>query len=66
MPCFAANFSLMYAELPFLDRFVAAARNGFQAVDNLLPYASPALALAKELEENGLQQVLFNALPGEC
>lgn len=64
MPRFAANLSLMYTELPFLDRFAAAARDGFQAVEYLFPYAYPAPELAQALKKNGLQQVLFNAPPG--
>ena len=64
MPQFAANLSLMYPELPFLDRFEAAARDGFTAVEYLFPYAWPALELAARLAAYGLQQVLFNAPPG--
>lgn len=64
MPRFAANLSLMYAELPFLDRFAAAARDGFVAVEYLFPYAWPAAELAARLRGNGLRQVLFNAPPG--
>ena len=64
MPRFAANLSLMYTELPFLDRFEAAARDGFQAVEFLFPYAVSKLELAARLRDNGLQQVLFNAPPG--
>lgn len=64
MPRFAANLSLMYTELPFLARFAAAARDGFQAVEYLFPYAYPAEELAQALDKHGLQQVLFNAPPG--
>ena len=64
MPQFAANLSLMYNELPFLDRFAAAARDGFTAVEYLFPYAFDAHELAARLRGNGLQQVLFNAPPG--
>lgn len=64
MPQFAANLSLMYTELPFLDRFAAAARDGFTAVEYLFPYAYDAHELAARLRGNGLQQVLFNAPPG--
>ena len=39
MPKFAANLSMMYTELPFLDRFEAAAKDGFKAVEYLFPYA---------------------------
>ena len=64
MPKFAANLSMMYTELPFLDRFEAAALNGFTAVEYLFPYAYEASELAARLKGNNLQQVLFNAPPG--
>ena len=64
MPQFAANLSLMYTELPFLERFAAAARDGFRAVEYLFPYAYAPAQLAQQLRAHGLQQVLFNAPPG--
>ena len=64
MPRFAANLSLLYTELAFLDRFEAAARDGFEAVEFLFPYSWPAHDIATRLRANGLQQVLFNAPPG--
>ena len=64
MPRFAANLSMMYPELSFLDRFEAAAQDGFTAVEFLFPYAWPAAELAARLKGSGLQQVLFNAPPG--
>jgi 2-dehydrotetronate isomerase len=64
MPKFAANLSTMYVELPFLDRFEAAAKDGFKAVEYLFPYAFEAKELASRLKNNGLQQVLFNLPPG--
>ena len=64
MPRFAANLSMMYPDLPFLDRFEAAAKDGFKAVEYLFPYAWPAAELAARLQANGLQQVLFNLPPG--
>ena len=65
MPRFAANLSMLYPELPFLDRFEAAARDGFQGVEFLFPYEHPADEIAARLRGNGLQQVLFNAPPGD-
>ncbi|MES2185945.1 MAG: 2-oxo-tetronate isomerase [Pseudomonadota bacterium] len=65
MPRFAANLSLMYTEHAFLDRFDAAARDGFEAAECLFPYAWPAATLAQRLADAGLQQVLFNAPPGD-
>ncbi len=38
MPQFAANLSMLYPELAFLDRFDAAAKDGFKAVEYLFPY----------------------------
>lgn len=61
---FAANLTLLYNEYPFLDRFAAAARDGFRGVEFLFPYAFDPKALAQALRENDLQQVLFNAPPG--
>ena len=65
MPRFAANLSMLYNELAFLDRFAATAADGFQAVEFLFPYAFEAQALARRLADHGLQQVLFNAPPGD-
>jgi hydroxypyruvate isomerase len=64
MPQFAANLSLMYPELPFLDRFEAAAQDGFKAVEYLFLYPFSPQELAARLKGNGLEQVLFNAPPG--
>ena len=64
MPQFAANLSMMYTELPFMQRFAAAAQDGFKAVEYLFPYAFSKQELAQELKAHGLQQVLFNAPPG--
>jgi hydroxypyruvate isomerase len=55
----------MYTEHAFLDRFGAAAADGFTAVEYLFPYAQPAAELAQRLAEHGLRQVLFNAPPGQ-
>lgn len=64
MPRFAANLSFLYPELPFLDRFEAAARDGFEGVEYLFPYAYEPRELAELLGRHGLKQVLFNAPPG--
>ncbi len=64
MPRFAANLSMLYPELDFLDRFAAAAKDGFTGVEYLFPYAYDPQELVKRLKDNGLQQVLFNAPPG--
>jgi hydroxypyruvate isomerase len=64
MPRFAANLSMLYPELDFLDRFEAAAKDGFTAVEFLFPYAYNANELKARLQAHGLQQVLFNMPPG--
>lgn len=64
MPRFAANLSMLYTDLPFLDRFEAAARDGFEGVEYLFPYAFSASEIAARLQAHGLQQVLFNTPPG--
>jgi len=65
MPRFAANLSMMYTEHPFPERFAAAARDGFAAVEYLFPYEHDARELAGWLKQHGLIQVLFNAPPGD-
>lgn len=64
MPRFAANLSMLYPEHAFLDRFAAAARDGFEAVEYLFPYEHPPQELVARLREHGLRQVLFNGPPG--
>ena len=65
MPRFAANLSMMFNEVPFLDRFEAAAKAGFKGVEFLFPYDFPAAEIAARLKANGLEQVLFNLPPGD-
>ncbi len=65
MPQFAANLSLMYNEHAFLDRFAAAAADGFAGVEYLFPYDFAASEIRAQLEAAGLAQVLFNAPPGD-
>ena len=61
---FAANLSFMYNEHDFLDRFAAAASDGFKGVEYLFPYEHPAGEIRRRLDDNGLTQALFNAPPG--
>lgn len=63
MPKFAANLTHLWAELPYLDRFDAAAEAGFDAVEVLFPYDAPAPETMTALQRNGLQLILLNA-PG--
>ena len=62
-PKFAANISLLWPELPYLDRFEAAAEAGFQAVEILFPYDIAAKETKRALIANGLELVLMNAPP---
>lgn len=61
---FAANLSWLYTDLPFLDRFEAAARDGFKGVECLFPHEHPRAEVATRLRDLGLELVLFNANPG--
>ena len=63
MPRFAANLSMMYGDRPFLERFEAAARDGFRAVEFLSPYDWEPAELRARLDAHGLEQVLFNTPP---
>lgn len=60
-----ANLSMMFNEVPFLDRFAAAAGQGFKGVEYLFPFEHPARDIRARLDDAGLQQVLFNAPPGD-
>ena len=63
MPKFAANLSMLFAELPYLDRFSAAAAAGFEAVEVLFPYEFAAKETQRALLANGLELLLINAPP---
>ena len=65
MPQFAANLSMLFTEVPFLDRFERAAHAGFQAVEFLFPYAWPAAEIKARLDANGLKLVLHNLPAGD-
>ncbi|MFQ5764598.1 MAG: 2-oxo-tetronate isomerase [Rhodospirillales bacterium] len=65
MPKFAANLTMMFNEVDFLERFAAAAGAGFAGVEYLFPYGYPADELAGRLKENNLEQVLHNLPAGD-
>jgi hydroxypyruvate isomerase len=65
MPEFAANLTLLFTEVSFLDRFALARDAGFTRVEYLFPYPYDAAVLKAALETNGLQQVLFNLPSGD-
>ncbi|OIN12426.1 hydroxypyruvate isomerase [Oceanisphaera psychrotolerans] len=64
MPKLAANLSMLFTEVDFMDRFDAAARAGFKGVEYLFPYAETAADIKARLDANGLTQVLFNLPAG--
>ncbi|MBY0224728.1 MAG: TIM barrel protein [Hyphomicrobium sp.] len=64
MPRFAANLSMLFTEVPFLDRFEAAAKAGFKGVEFLFPYAFDVDDIRARLDQLGLKVVLFNLPPG--
>jgi hydroxypyruvate isomerase len=66
MPKLAANLSWIYQEVPFLQRFGAAAAHGFKAVEILFPYEAPAKDIAAELRKHKLTQALFNLPAGDA
>lgn len=65
MPRFAANLTMMFNEVPFLDRFGAARRAGFWGVEYLFPYAYQPSEIRARLDEHRLEQALFNTPPGD-
>lgn len=65
MPRLAANLSLMFTELPFLDRFAAAADAGFGAVEFMFPYEWSPEQVAAKASAQGLETVLFNCPAGD-
>jgi hydroxypyruvate isomerase len=65
MPKLAANLSMMFNEVSFLDRFAAAAAAGFRAVEFLFPYDHEPDVVAGRLRDAGLAQALFNLPPGD-
>ncbi|MBW8891966.1 MAG: hydroxypyruvate isomerase family protein [Burkholderiales bacterium] len=65
MPKFAANLTMLFTELPFMQRFEAAAKAGFEGVEYLFPYPFEKKELAAALRDNGLQQVLHNLPAGD-
>ena len=65
MPKFAANLTMMFGEVDFLDRFGEAAKAGFKGVEYLSPFDHEKELLAGLLAENGLSQVLHNLPAGD-
>jgi hydroxypyruvate isomerase len=66
MPRFAANLNFLFTELPFLDRFEAAAEAGFTAVESTSLYEATAEEVAARLKTSGLTLALFNTPAGDA
>ena len=64
MPRFTANLSMLFTEVPLLERFGAAARAGFSAVEVQFPYEASTEAIRAELDRHGLTLVLHNLPAG--
>jgi hydroxypyruvate isomerase len=64
VPKFAANLTMLFGELPFLDRFAAAKAAGFSGVEYLFPYEFGKAVLREQLQQYGLTQVLHNLPAG--
>src|SRR3954451_22152776 len=64
MPKFAANLTMLFNEMPFMDRFAAAKAAGFSGIEYLFPYDFEKAQLREQLDSHGLTQVLFNLPAG--
>jgi hydroxypyruvate isomerase len=65
MPKFAANLTMLFTEVPFLERFRSAREAGFSTVEYLFPYDFKVEDLKSQLQNNGLKQILFNLPSGD-
>jgi hydroxypyruvate isomerase len=65
MAKFAANLTMLFTDVPFLERFERAYDAGFKAVEFLFPYAFEASILAEKLQQYKFEQALFNMPPGD-
>src|ERR1700737_5484760 len=64
MPRFTATLSWLFQEVPFFDRFGAAANAGFRGIEILFPYDQPADEIRSALQTQGQEMVLLNSPPG--
>ncbi|MEZ9505873.1 2-oxo-tetronate isomerase [Vibrio cyclitrophicus] len=65
MAKFAANLTMLFTEVPFLERFEKAHQAGFKAVEYLFPYVFEAEELSEKMQKFGFEQALFNMPPGD-
>ena len=61
----AANLTMLFTEVPFLDRFASAAAVGFKGVEYLFPYDFDKYVIKQRLDQHGLTQVLHNLPAGD-
>ena len=62
---FAANLSMMFPELDVPDRFMAARKAGFTAVEFLRPYSIPIADVRQWIDDAGVELILINSPPGD-
>nr|PZN71571.1 MAG: hydroxypyruvate isomerase [Bacillota bacterium] len=65
MPRFAANLTMLFTEVPFLERFAAAQKAGFRSVEFLFPYAYSVSEIQSRIDRHHLEVVLFNLPAGD-
>lgn len=65
MPRFSANLTMLFGEVPLLERFAAARRAGFGAVELVSPYEHPAAEVARAARDAGVEVALFNLPAGD-
>jgi 2-dehydrotetronate isomerase len=65
MPRFSANVSMLFTEVPFPDRFAAAAEAGFSGIECQFPYHHDSNEIADKLAMAGVTFAVFNAPPGD-
>jgi len=65
MPRFSVSLSMLFGERPFLERFAACKKAGFNYVEYMFPYDYPPQILREHLQQNNLKQILFNLPAGD-
>jgi hydroxypyruvate isomerase len=62
---YAANLTMLFNEVPFLERFERAAAAGFRAVEFLFAHNVDQDGVARELHRHGLELVVFDPEAGD-
>jgi hydroxypyruvate isomerase len=65
MPKLAANLTMLFNEVPFMERFEKASNAGFKGVEFLFPYAFSASEIKQNLDHHQLKLVLNNLPAGD-